>query len=262
MTVGNLRKELSIRPSIQNAGSPAPKTSRKRKSPEGMATPTEAIYKKPKTVPVASDPEVSDTSKVPQTVHINKSPKSFLIKVVISWDYMGNRKDLEVLALVDTGAECSVFDISFVEENLLPWKQRATPLRIVGADGSRCQRAGRIQAVGLTLEATDARTGKRRQTPFVAETMDMKEKYPLILGWDWLHAHVDKIHTRTPGIEFPPEVELVEVHDNSEWEEVIRANTWIGHISISHIVDEYMAELSVIEYDSLETQEGSHHLDR
>ena len=74
MTVGNLRKELSIR----NAGSPAPKTSKKRKSPEGMATLTEATpteAKRPKTVPMASDPEVSDTSKIPRTVHINKSPE-------------------------------------------------------------------------------------------------------------------------------------------------------------------------------------------
>jgi len=46
--------------------------------------------------------------------------QSFLLPITISWKYLGQLKELSFDALVDTGADCSIFDIDFVERQLLP----------------------------------------------------------------------------------------------------------------------------------------------
>ncbi len=119
VSVGTLRQDLlslSLQ-NPQNDTSVSPKKSRKRKTPMEMAAPTEAREKKPRLGPLATDPEVQGTSNFP-TVVLNPSAKSVILQMSVSWDYLGVRRCVPVNVLVDTGAECSVFDIYFVERNL------------------------------------------------------------------------------------------------------------------------------------------------
>ena len=44
----------------------------------------------------------------------------FLLPITMSWKYFGQLKELSFDALVDMGADYSVFDIDFVERQLLP----------------------------------------------------------------------------------------------------------------------------------------------
>ena len=57
----------------------------------------------------------------PPTVTIRKSPTSFVMNVKVNWFNSGVLNKVNVPSLIDTGAEVSVFDISFVEKYDLPW---------------------------------------------------------------------------------------------------------------------------------------------
>ena len=46
--------------------------------------------------------------------------QSFLISVIISWNYLRKLKELSTNILVDTGVDCLVFNIDFVKWQLLP----------------------------------------------------------------------------------------------------------------------------------------------
>ena len=244
--------------SLQNSEKDAPvsnkNTLKRKKSLGELATSPEAHEKRPKLVPVATDPEVRATSKSPKTVVLNPNKKCLLLQMNVTWDYFGVKKSVPVKALIDTGAEVSVFDIGFVERNLLPWRRREEPLRMLSADGSEFKRAGKFRVIDLALEGTDIRTGKTRSFPLATETMDFKDRADMILGWDWLHENVKAIHTKDLGLEFGAEVDLVEVTDQKGWEAVTEANSWIGAVSIERINNTSHAKISMIRYDQLEPQ--------
>ena len=68
----------------------------------------------------------------------------FLLPITISWKYLGQLKELSFDALVDTGADCSIFDIDFVERQLLPWTRREKLVWIRGINGSLCKCSSKV----------------------------------------------------------------------------------------------------------------------
>jgi len=44
----------------------------------------------------------------------------FLVPVNLSWLYEGNKRELSINALVDTGVEAMIFDTDFVEQMMMP----------------------------------------------------------------------------------------------------------------------------------------------
>jgi len=118
----------------------------------------------------------------------------------ISWNYLGQLKELLFDALVDTGADCSVFDIDFVERQLLPWTRREKPVCIRGINGSLCKRSGKVQVKGLQIQVPDLKTGQMKKTSLQTEVMTFGDKqlnsFPLILGIDWIQANIEKIDIR------------------------------------------------------------------
>ena len=46
---------------------------------------------------------------------------TFHVPVKSSWDYGGNKSDISMNALIDTGVETMIFDADFVEQIMTPW---------------------------------------------------------------------------------------------------------------------------------------------
>jgi len=54
----------------------------------------------------------------------------FLVPVKLSWLYEANKRELSINALVDTGAEATIFDTDFVQYMMMPWVKRETRSRL------------------------------------------------------------------------------------------------------------------------------------
>ncbi len=134
-----------------------PKTHQKTKASEDLASSSKALEKKPKLYPLAMDLGVHITPN-PPTVTIRKSPTSFVMNVKLTWFNSEVLKEIYIPVLIDTGAEVSVFDISFMKKYGLPWERRSKPIRILNADNSVAQRGGRCKIREIIKHATDCRT--------------------------------------------------------------------------------------------------------
>ena len=187
--------------------------------------------------------------------------RSFIIKVAVKFLYEGKWKEITHDALIDTGAECSVYDIGYVEKELLPWKKREHRLRILGADGRRLDKSGIAQVTGLTMKVYDSKGKSLRETDLTTEIMELNDAAhgcPLILGWDWLQKNVEKIAIDRPALEFYQPVEIQEVHDHSEWEEALEDSAWIGIVKVNSMGKSFWADIEVVEWDRLETLRVAH----
>jgi len=45
----------------------------------------------------------------------------FLVPIKLSLLYEGNKRELSINALADTGAKATIFDSDFVEQMMMPW---------------------------------------------------------------------------------------------------------------------------------------------
>ena len=170
-------------------GSPTTKILGKRKATEELATP-QASNKRPHLEAEKDKDFISFQDSWVGKSENTRVLHSFLLPIIISWNYLGQLKELSFDALVDTGADCSVFDIDFVERQLLPWTRREKPVRIRGIDGSLCKCSGKVQVKGLQIQVPDLRTGQMKKTSLQMEVMTFGDKqlnnFPLILGMDWI----------------------------------------------------------------------------
>jgi len=51
---------------------------------------------------------------------LKREELKFLVPVKLSWIYEGNIRESSINALVDTGAEATIFDTDFVEQRIMP----------------------------------------------------------------------------------------------------------------------------------------------
>jgi len=87
-------------------------------------------------------PQLSDHEKRPQQVAVSDIPLvgkadtrakvikcaglKFLVPVKLSWLFEGNKRELCINTLVDTGVEATIFDTNFVEKMMMPEVKRET----------------------------------------------------------------------------------------------------------------------------------------
>ena len=65
---------------------------------------------------------VSHLSLVPKSgaKSLRHSGLKFHVPIKLSWDYAGNKRDISINALIDSGAEATIFDADFVEQMMKP----------------------------------------------------------------------------------------------------------------------------------------------
>src|SRR4051812_21130383 len=119
----------------------------------------------------------------------------------------GILKSVPLIIMADTGASCSVFDLTFVEKNGIPWRKRQNPIRIVSASGTRIPYGGKAISSDCSVVVKDSDSDMERVIPTVTEIFNLEEGIDLILGMDWLRANAtglswdisDRINFR-PGV--------------------------------------------------------------
>jgi len=194
-------------------------------------------------------PQLSDHKKRPQQVAVSDIPLvgkadawakvlkheglKFLVPVKLSWLYEGNKRELSINALVDTGAEVMIFDVDFVEQMMMPWVKRETRLRLESGDGSILKRSGTVQVKNVQMCLPDARSGKNKTLDLVTEVACLEPGSPLILGFDWITAQCDELRvTTTYGLELKRALEIEEVRDFSEFDEILQQSSYVGLIHV------------------------------
>ena len=85
-----------------------------------------------------------------------------LLPVKFSWLYEGNKRELSITALVDSGVKATISDMDFVEQMMMPWVKRETRLRLESADGSILKRSGTVEVKNMEMCVPDPRSGKNK----------------------------------------------------------------------------------------------------
>jgi len=94
------------------------KTAKKRKAEEELAPQLSDHKKRLQQVAVS---DISLVRNVDAQAKVFKCEGlKFLVAVKLSWLYDGNKRELSINALVDTGAEATIFDTNFVEQMMMP----------------------------------------------------------------------------------------------------------------------------------------------
>jgi len=119
------------------------KTMKNRKTEEELAPQLSDHEKRPQQVAVSDIPLVGNADA--QAKVLKHEGLKFLVPIKLSCLYEGNKRELSINALVDTGAEATIFDTDFVEQMTMPWVKRETRLRLESADGSILKRSGTVQ---------------------------------------------------------------------------------------------------------------------
>jgi len=135
---------------------------------------------------------------------------------------VGNKRDICINPLIDSGAEATIFDADFVEQMMMLWVKREKRLRLEGADGSLLKRSGIVRVQNVQMEVPDARLGHDKTLDLVAEVVYIEPGCPLILGFDWITTHYEKLRVTEPyGLGLKRVFEIQEVTDFSEFGEIL-----------------------------------------
>jgi len=87
------------------------------------------------------------------------------------------------------------------------------------AEGSLLKRSGTVLVKQVQLEVPNAKSGKQKILDLVTEVVRLEPGCPLILGFDWITAHCDKLRvTSAYGLELKHALENEEVMDFFEFD--------------------------------------------
>ena len=86
----------------------------------------------------------------------------FHVPVKIPWDCGGNKRNISINTLIDTGAGATIFDADFVEQMMTPWVKSEKRLRLEGADGSLLKRSRIVHVQNVQIEVPDARSAHEK----------------------------------------------------------------------------------------------------
>jgi len=171
------------------------KTAKKRKAEKELAPQLSNHEKRPQQVAVLDIALVGNADTRAKVLKCEGL--KFLVPVKLSYLYKGNKRELSINALVDTGTEATIFDTDFVEQMMMPWVKRETRLRLESADGSILKRSGTGQVKNVEMWVPDARSGKNKTLDLVTEVACLEPGYPLVLGFDWITVQCDKLKVTT-----------------------------------------------------------------
>jgi len=83
----------------------------------------------------------------------------FNVPVKLYWDYAVNKRDISINALIDTGAENTIFDTDFVVQMMMSLVKREKKLRLKAADGSLHKRSGMVHVQSVQMEVSATKSG-------------------------------------------------------------------------------------------------------
>jgi len=200
----------------------------KRKAGDEVARPSSAHEKRPRTV-AASDISLARNPVSHISLYGKSGAKSmkhrglkFHVSVKLSWDYGGNKRDISIEPLIDSGAEATIFDADFVEQTMMPWVKREKRLRLEDADDSLLNRSGMVRVQNIQMEVPDARLEHDKTLDLVAEVACREPGCPLILGFDRITAHCEKVRvTECYGLELKCAFETEDVIDFLQFGEIL-----------------------------------------
>ena len=75
-----------------------------------------------------------------------------------------------------------------------------TKLRIIGANGQRLAKSGKVVVKSVDLKVRDASKGKERTFKPTYEVADLGPEEDLIIGMDWMNVIVDSIKINPYGL--------------------------------------------------------------
>jgi len=101
------------------------------------------------------------------------------------------------------------------------------------ADRFLLKRSGTEQVKQVQLEVPDARSGKQKILDLVTEVACLETGCPLILGFDWITAHCDKLRvTSSYGLELKRALEIQEAMDFSDFDKILEHGKYVGLIHV------------------------------
>ena len=147
------------------------------------------------------DVDVNKSARMDTEVAVNAEEKKmgnsgdkFSIPVVLAWiNQSGISCTRNVNSLIDTGSEITVMNARMIGEQLMPWRHRDMKLRIIGANGQRLTKSGKVVLKSVDLRIRDASNGKERIFKPAYEVADLGPEEDLIIGMDWMNTVVDSI---------------------------------------------------------------------
>ena len=113
----------------------------------------------------------------------------------------------------------------------MPWRHRDTNLRIVGANGQRLAKSGKVVVKSVDLRIRDASNGKERTFKPTYEVADLGPEEDLIIGMDWMNNVVDSIKINPYGFVFKRPIDIVNT-DEEDLTELIQRAAYIGVITV------------------------------
>ena len=185
------------------------------------------------------DVDVHKSARMDTEITINAEEKKmrnsgdkFRIPVVLAWINQ-NRISCtrNVNSLIDTGSEITVMNACMIGERLMPWRHRDTKLRIIGANGQRLAKSGKVIVKSVDLRIRDASNGKERTFKPTYEIADLGPKEDLIIGMDWMNTVVDSIKINSYGLVFKRAIDIVNT-DDEDLTELIQQAAYVGVITV------------------------------
>ena len=136
-----------------------------------------------------------------------------------------------VNSLIDTGSEITVMNPRMREEQLMQCRHRDTKLRIIGANGQRLTKLGKVVVKSVDLRIRDASNGKERTFKRTYEVADLGLEEDLIIGMDWMNTVVDSIKINPYGLVFKCPIDIVNT-DKEDLTELVQQAAYVGVITI------------------------------
>ena len=117
------------------------------------------------------DIDVNKSIRMDTEVRVNAEEKKmrnsgdkFRIPVVLAWiNQSGISCTRNINSLIDTGSEITVMNARIIGEQLMPWRHRDTKLTIIGANGRRLAKSGKVVVKSVDSKIQDASNGKEMQ---------------------------------------------------------------------------------------------------
>ena len=101
---------------------------------------------------------------------------------VVFREASGILKSVPLIIMADTGASCSVFDLTFVKKNGIPWRKWQNPIRIMSVSGMWISHGGKTISSDCSVVVKDSDSDIDCVIPTVTEIFNLEEGIDLILG--------------------------------------------------------------------------------
>ena len=185
------------------------------------------------------DIDVNKNARMDTEVTVNAEEKKmrnsgdkFRIPVVLAWiNQSGISCTRNVNSLIDTGSEITVMNARMIGEQLMPWRHRDTKLRILGANGQRLAKSGKVVIKSVDLKIRDASNGKERTLKPTYEVADLGPEEDLIIGMDWMNTVVDSIIINLYSLVFKRPIDIVNT-DEEDLMELVQQAAYVSVITI------------------------------